>query len=113
MRIFPSGRRLFFILMSKVLISLILSKWIVCLTKIRSNFFLFVKKKDKASVFLKLILSSLSLWLTKSIPIGLFISFNLELKEPMILPRPHPISKIFELELSLFAFVKKILKFKI
>ena len=35
---------------------------------------------------------------------------SLEDNEPIILPRPHPISKIFECLFSFFSFNKKILK---
>ena len=41
---------------------------------------------------------------------GLFINLSLEDNEPIILPRPHPISKIFECLVNFFCFTKKLLK---
>ena len=43
------------------------------------------------------------------IPKGFCLSFNLEQREPKIFPRPHPISKILNLELILKFLIKKLL----
>ncbi len=39
-----------------------------------------------------------------SIPKGFLLNFNFELREPIILPLPHPISKNLEFELILIFF---------
>ena len=82
----------------------------VCLINIRSKLFLFDLKKLIASVFLKTIFLSLSLWLSISIPIGLDFNLNFMDKLPKIFPLPQPISKIFELELRFEYFIKNLLK---
>ena len=76
---------------NNLFIFLKVNKWIVCLIKIKSNFFLLVKKNDVASDFLKFILLSLSLWFIISIPVGLSLSFKFYLIVLKILSRPHPI----------------------
>ena len=89
---------------NNLLIFLKVSKWIVCLIKIKSNFFLLVKKNDVASDFLKFILLSLSLWFIISIPVGLLLSFKFDFIVPKILPRPHPMSNISEFEVNFIFF---------
>ena len=90
-------------------ISLKSSKWIVCLINIKSNLFLLFSRYLIASIFLKSILLSLSLWISISIPIGLFFNLSLEDKDPNILPLTQPISKIWEFEFNLICFSKNIL----
>ena len=91
---------------NNLFIFLKVNKWIVCLIKIKSNFFVLVKKNDVASDFLKFILLSLSLWFIISIPVGLLLSFKLDFIVPKILPRPHPISNISEFGFN-FIFLNK------
>ena len=43
-------------------------------------------------------------------PRGLYLSFNLDFKEPKIFPLPQPISKILKFELILVFLIKKLLK---
>ncbi len=63
-----------------------------------------------ASIFLKIIFSLLSLWLSISKPIGLFCSFNLIDRLAKIFPLPQPISKILEFLSSFTCFNRKLLK---
>ena len=60
-KILPSCFKFFSHRNNNLFIFLKVNRWIVCLIKIKSNFFLLFKKKDVASDFLKLILLSLSL----------------------------------------------------
>src|SRR6056300_301023 len=83
---------------------------IVCLIKIKSKLSIFDLKKLIASIFLKTIFLSLSLWFSISIPIGLDFNLNFMNKLPKIFPLPQPISKIFEFELRFECFIKNLLK---
>ena len=78
--------------------------------KIKSNVLLFCLKKFNAPIFLKLILLSLSLCFSISIPKGLVLSFNLLNKWPKIFPRPHPMSIILEEGFSFAFLIKNLLK---
>ena len=44
-----------------------------------------------------------------SIPVGLYFSLNIELNEPKIFPRPHPISNILDFGFSLTLLIKNLL----
>ena len=75
MIIFPLGLSASLHKNSNCLISLNFNKWIVCLIKIKSNFFLFFLKYLIASIFLKIIFLSLSLCLSISMPGYFLISY--------------------------------------
>ena len=108
--ILPLWLRAFLQKFNNFFISVFSIKWIVCFIKIKSKVSLFCLKKVNASIFLKLIRLSLSTCLSKSIPVGLDLSFSLLAKWPKILPRPHPISIILEALVNLVCLIKNLLK---
>ena len=65
--------------------------------------------KVKASIFLKLIFLLLSLWFSRSKPMGLFDNLNILDKLAKIFPLPQPISRILEFLSSFICFIMKVL----